>query len=386
MIPVPEPLQPGATIGLLGGGQLAQMLVLAGHAMGFRFMVFDPDTNCSAALAGAKQITASYTDSEALAKLADSCQVVTYEFENVDAEAVSWLEERVDLPQGSEILRIAQNRLTEKKSLAELKILIPPYQKITSEYELLHAMETFGELKLKTVTGGYDGKGQVRVSDTEQIPDAFNTLSQAKTEIVAEQFVLFEKEISVIVARNRLGEVRCFPVAENVHEKNILTVSRIPARLVSKVSEQAQLIAKKIAVGLELVGVLGVEMFVLPGGKLLVNELAPRPHNSGHFTQNACATSQFEQHLRAITNLPLGSTELHKPAVMLNILGEHLPMLLKKLKDLPPEAKLHLYGKQECRYGRKMGHLNLTSDPLESLLDPLLKLGIWNEALLSRML
>ena len=247
-------------------------------------------------------------------------------------------------------------------------------------------METFGELKLKTVTGGYDGKGQVRVSDTEQIPDAFNTLSQAKTEIVAEQFVLFEKEISVIVARNRLGEVRCFPVAENVHEKNILTVSRIPARLVSKVSEQAQLIAKKIAVGLELVGVLGVEMFVLPGGKLLVNELAPRPHNSGHFTQNACATSQFEQHLRAITNLPLGSTELHKPAVMLNILGEHLPMLLKKLKDLPPEAKLHLYGKQECRYGRKMGHLNLTSDPLESLLDPLLKLGIWNEALLSRML
>jgi 5-(carboxyamino)imidazole ribonucleotide synthase len=386
MIPVPEPLQPGATIGLLGGGQLAQMLVLAGHAMGFRFMVFDPDPNCSAALAGAKQITASYTDSEALAKLADSCQVVTYEFENVDAEAVSWLEERVDLPQGSEILRIAQNRLTEKKSLAQLKIPIPPYQKITTEYELVHAMETFGELKLKTVTGGYDGKGQVRVSDTEQIPDAFNTLSQAKTEIVAEQFVLFEKEISVIVARNRLGEVRCFPVAENVHEKNILTVSRIPARLVSKVSEQAQLIAKKIAVGLELVGVLGVEMFVLPGGKLLVNELAPRPHNSGHFTQNACATSQFEQHLRAITNLPLGSTELHKPAVMLNILGEHLPMLLKKLKDLPPEAKLHLYGKQECRYGRKMGHLNLTSDPLESLLDPLLKLGIWNEALLSRML
>lgn len=290
----PEPLQPGATIGLLGGGQLAQMLVLAGHAMGFRFMVLEPNPDCPAALAGAEQITASYTDPEALAKLADSCQLVTYEFENVDAEAVSWLEKRVDVPQGSEILRIAQNRLREKKTLVRLNIPVAPFQKITTENELSLALKSLGELMLKTVTGGYDGKGQVRISKVEQIPEAFSTLYSTKTEIVAEQFVSFEREVSVIVARNRLGEISCFPVAENVHEKNILTISRIPARLDSRVREQAQLLAKQIAEGLELVGVLAVEMFVLPDGKLMVNELAPRPHNSGHFTLNDCATSQFE--------------------------------------------------------------------------------------------
>ena len=386
MIPVPEPLQPGSTIGLLGGGQLAQMLVLSGHAMGFRFIALDPNPNCPAALVGAEQITASYTDSEALAKLADSSQVVTYEFENVDAEAVAWLEEKVDLPQGSELLRISQNRLREKTCLEQLNIPVSPFQEIKNENEVSQAFEVLGKLMLKTVTGGYDGRGQVLISDKEQIPAALSVLSKAKTEIIAEQFVQFEKEVSVIVARNRLGEISCFPPAENLHKKNILTISRIPARLVSKVTEQAQLIAKNIAEGLELVGVLGVEMFVLPNGKLLVNEIAPRPHNSGHFTQNACVTSQFEQHLRAITNMPMGSTELHKPAVMLNILGEHLPLLLKKLKDLPPKAKLHLYGKHDCRPGRKMGHLNLMSDSLETLLNPLQKLGIWDEALLSRML
>ena len=320
MIPVPEPLQPGSTIGLLGGGQLAQMLVLSGHAMGFRFIALDPNPNCPAALVGAEQITASYTDSEALAKLADSSQVVTYEFENVDAEAVAWLEERVDLPQGSELLRISQNRLREKTCLEQLNIPVAHFQEIKNENEVSQAFEVLGKLMMKTVTGGYDGRGQVLISDKEQIPEAFSVLSKAKTEIIAEQFVQFEKEVSVIVARNRLGEISCFPPAENLHKKNILIISRIPARLVPKVTEQAQLIAKQIAEGLELVGVLGVEMFVLPDGKLLVNEITPRPHNSGHFTQNACVTSQFEQHLRAITNMPMGSTELHKPAVMLNIL------------------------------------------------------------------
>ncbi len=243
----------------------------------------------------------------------------------------------MDLPQGSELLRISQNRLREKTFLEKLAVQVSPFQKITTENDVLEAFDALGELMLKTVTGGYDGRGQARISRTEQIPDAFAALNQAKTEIIAEQFVLFEREISVIVARNRLGEIRCFTPVENLHKKNILTISRIPARLVSEVSEQAQNVAKKIAEGLELVGVLGVEMFVLADGELLVNEIAPRPHNSGHFTQNACVTSQFEQHLRAITNLPLGSTELYKPAVMLNILGEHLPLLLEKLKDLPPE-------------------------------------------------
>ena len=386
MTSVPEPLLPGSTIGLLGGGQLAQMLVLAGHSMGFRFIVLDPTPNCPAELAGAKQITASYDDFNALAELADACDVVSYEFENVNADSVAWLEERVDLPQGSELLRISQNRLREKTFLQKLAVPVAPFQKIITEKDIFDAFDMLGGLMLKTVTGGYDGRGQARISHAAQIPEAFSVLSQAKTEIVAEQFVAFEREISVIVARNRLAEIRSFTPAENLHKKNILTISRIPARLVPEVSEQAQITAKKIAEGLELVGVLGVEMFVLPDGKLLVNEIAPRPHNSGHFTQNACVTSQFEQHLRAITNLPLGSTELYKPALMLNILGEHLPLLLEKLKDLPSTAKLHLYGKQDCRPGRKMGHLNLTSDSLESLLDPLQKLGVWDSDLLSKML
>jgi 5-(carboxyamino)imidazole ribonucleotide synthase len=386
MTSVPEPLLPGSSIGLLGGGQLAQMLVLAGHAMGFRFIVLDPTPNCPAALAGAKQITAAYDDFDALAELADACDVVSYEFENVNADSVAWLEERVYLPQGSQLLRISQNRLSEKTFLEKLAVPVAPFQKIITEKDVADAFDMLGGLILKTVTGGYDGRGQARISNTEQIPEAFSVLSQAKTEIVAEQFVKFEREISVIVARNCLGESRCFTPAENLHKKNILNISRIPARLVPEVSEQAQTVAKKIAEGLELVGVLGVEMFVLQDGKLLVNEIAPRPHNSGHFTQNACVTSQFEQHLRAITNLPLGSTELHKPALMLNILGEHLPLLLEKLKELPPEAKLHLYGKQECRAGRKMGHLNLTSDSLESLRAPLLKLNVWDAALLNKML
>ena len=386
MTSVPEPLLPGSMVGLLGGGQLAQMLVLAGHAMGFRFIVLDPAPNCPAALVGAKQITSAYDDFEALAELADACDVVSYEFENVNADAVAWLEERVDLPQGSQLLRISQNRIREKTFLEELAVPVAPFQKIITEKDVSAAFDMLGGLMLKTVTGGYDGRGQARISSTAQIPEAFSALSQAKTEIVAEQFVPFEMEISVIVTRNRLGEIRCFTPAENLHKKNILTISRIPARLVSEVSEQAQNVAKKIAEGLELVGVLGVEMFVLPDGKLQVNEIAPRPHNSGHFTQNACVTSQFEQHLRAITNLTLGSTELDKPALMLNILGEHLPLLLEKLKDLPPEAKLHLYGKQDCRSGRKMGHLNLTSDSLESLLEPLQNIGVWDADLLNKML
>ncbi|MBS1256741.1 MAG: N5-carboxyaminoimidazole ribonucleotide synthase [Deltaproteobacteria bacterium] len=383
---VPEPLQPGALIGILGGGQLAQMLVLAGHAMSFRFMVLDPNPNCPAALAGAEQITANYDDRHALTVLADSCKVVTFEFENVDAHAVAWLEERVDLPQGSQILRISQNRLKEKAFLERLKIPIAPYKKISTVNHLSQAFEQFDKLILKTATGGYDGKGQVLVSGSEQIPHAFNELHDADTEIVAEQYVPFEKEVSVIVARNRLGEVRCFPVAENLHQKNILIISRIPARLIPAVAEQAQIIAKQVAEGLDLKGVLCIEMFVLADGELVVNELAPRPHNSGHFTQNACATSQFEQHIRAITNLPLGLTDTCQSAVMLNILGQHLPLLLKKLKHLPPEAKLHLYGKQETRTGRKMGHLNFVSESPDTLLKSLIKLGIWEESLLTRML
>ncbi len=219
MISVPEPLQPGTMIGILGGGQLAQMLILAGHAMGFRFIVLDPNPNCPANLVGAAQITAAYDDQEALAELAASCVVVTYEFENVNADSVSWLEERVDLPQGSELLRISQNRLREKTFLEKLAVQVSPFQKITTEKDVLDAFAVLGELMLKTVTGGYDGRGQTRISRTEQIPEAFSALSKAKTEIVAEQFVPFEREISVMVGRNRLGEIRCFTPVENLQKK-----------------------------------------------------------------------------------------------------------------------------------------------------------------------
>ncbi len=379
-------LMPGSFIGLLGGGQLARMLILAGHPLGFRFVVLDPDSEAPASQVGARHLAHSYTDKKALKELAEQCNLVTYEFENVDADSVEWLEKRVDLPQSSQLLRTAQHRLNEKKSIQNLGIGVTGFREVQTLPDLEKAFEEYGSVLLKTVSGGYDGKGQKRIRTEEEIRFAFEALHQEGIPLIAEEYQSFERELSVVVARSRFGEVRCFPVSENLHHQNILTICRIPARLSERVEKETNRIATSLAEGLGLVGVMGVEMFLLSDGDLLVNEIAPRPHNSGHFTLDACETSQFHQHLLAIAGWPLGPTELIKPTLMLNLIGEQQDKLLKNLKRLPFGAKLHLYGKKEIRPGRKMGHLNLSMENQSQLLETLKQLQVWDGEFLDRML
>lgn len=382
-----QPLPPGATIGLLGGGQLAQMLVHAGNAMGFRFVALDPNPECPAFFAGAEVIAAPYGDRAALAELAKRSDLVTYEFENVDVAGVEFLEAQVAVPQGSRLLALSQHRIREKTTLQAQGFPVTPFRVVESVAELQEAQNVLGPLMLKTVTGGYDGKGQRKITSASAVEASFGELSEKSAPpFIAEKLVEFERELSVVVARNPAGEVACFPVGENVHEKNILTLTRVPARINQQVEVQATALAQQVAHALDLVGVVGLELFLLPDQTLLVNELAPRPHNSGHYTQDACATSQFEQHLRAVANWPLGDPTLQTPVVMLNLIGGQLSGLLEQLDRLPANAHPHLYHKHEAREGRKMGHLNLTCTDPKAVLETLNSFGIWTPSLLKNAL
>jgi len=363
---ITRPILPGATIGVLGGGQLGRMLVHAGSRMGYRFVTLDPapDSPCGQV---ARQIVASYSDVEAARELARLSDVITYEFENVDAEVAALLEKESYVPQGSRLLHTTQHRLREKRAVEAAGARVAPYAEVTNRDSLLEAVSRLGlPAVLKTATGGYDGKGQWVLRRTEDIEPAWYEASRAGTELVLEAFVPFVKEISVIAARRPSGEIRTFPPAENVHVNNILHMSIVPARISDSVRSEAESLAVRIAESMGVVGLIAVEMFVTENGTLYVNELAPRPHNSGHYTMEACRTSQFEQHIRAICDLPLGDTALLTPVVMVNVLGEHLPELMQWLpshdeeaEKLGLEVKVHLYGKTEARPGRKMGHLNV---------------------------
>lgn len=323
------PIGPGATIGVLGGGQLGRMLALAGTNLGYRFVTLDPtpESPCGQV---AQQIVADYADKEAAKELAQRSDVITYEFENVDSEVAALLEELSLVPQGSKLLYTTQHRLREKKAIEAAGVKVAPYAEIGSEAELREAVKRLGiPSVLKTATGGYDGKGQWVIRSEAEIAEAYKTLSKSKSELVLEQFIRFDKELSVIAARNPRGEIRTFPAAENVHVDNILHLSIVPARIPEDIQQEAERLAAQIAESLEAVGLLAVEMFLTESGELFVNELAPRPHNSGHYTLEACTTSQFEQHIRAVCNLPLGEVRLLSPVVMVNVLGEHLePVVL----------------------------------------------------------
>ncbi|MFA0782427.1 5-(carboxyamino)imidazole ribonucleotide synthase, partial [Fervidibacter sacchari] len=349
---------PGSTIGIFGGGQLGRMTAIAAKRMGYRVIVLDPTPDCPAGQVADDEITAPYTDVTAAKELARQCAVVTAEFENVPADTLEAIEPIVPVRPASRILRIAQNRIAEKTFLAEHGFPVPNFRPVRSREDLLRAVSEIGcPAVLKTATGGYDGKGQVRIEHPDEAEKAWERLG--KVDCVLEEFVLLEREVSVIVARNLRGEEAVYPVAENTHSRHILDTSVMPARISPDLAKQAQELAQAIARELELIGLLCVEMFVAQDGRLLVNELAPRPHNSGHQTFDAAVTSQFEQLVRAICNLPLGSTELYRPAAIANLLGDLWeggePNWVKALEL--PEVKLHLYGKAEPRPGRKMGHL-----------------------------
>ncbi|NTZ20220.1 5-(carboxyamino)imidazole ribonucleotide synthase [Paenibacillus sp. JMULE4] len=367
-------LAPGATIGILGGGQLGRMLALAGRAMGYRFVTLDPMPDAPCGQVADRQIVAEYYDAAAARQLAEQSDVITYEFENVDAGVTSLLMAESYVPQGSRLLYTTQHRLREKRAIEAAGVKVAPYAEIKNEEELREAVRRFGTpCVLKTATGGYDGKGQWIIRSLEEVHEAYDALSKAKTELVLEQFIRFEKEISVIAARSPRGEVKVFPPAENVHVNNILHLSIVPARAPEAVLKKAEAMARQIAEELDVIGLIAVEMFLTADGELYVNELAPRPHNSGHYTMDACRTSQFEQHIRAICNLPLGDTALLSSVVMVNVLGEHVQPLLDWIVNAESErvvpgvtAKLHLYGKHEAKTGRKMGHVNLLSETVEA--------------------
>lgn len=372
-------VKPGATIGILGGGQLGRMMALAGRAMGYRFISMDPTDHSPCGQVCDEQVVASFHDVEAARRLAERSDVITYEFENVDARVAEALESTSFVPQGSELLRITQHRIREKTMIQSLGIPVAPFRTVSSLEDLQRAVDELGlPAVMKTATGGYDGKGQFVLRETDDLQKAFDRLSRTGAELIVEQFVPFIKEVSVIAARSLSGELATFPMAENIHRDNILHASIVPARTSERVQKQAEAIARTIAERLGVVGLIAVEMFVTADEKVYVNELAPRPHNSGHYTMDACITSQFEQHLRAICNLPLGSTRLLTPVVMVNILGEHLQPVLDKLEELPPACKLHLYGKSESIVKRKMGHINVLAESVEEAWKSIDSLGIWD--------
>jgi 5-(carboxyamino)imidazole ribonucleotide synthase len=378
---------PGSTIGVLGGGQLGRMLATAGAHMGYRFVTLDPTPDSPCGLVSAEQVTAAYDDAAAARQLARHSDVITYEFENVDAEVAAMLMSESYVPQGSELLRTTQHRLREKRAIEAAGVRVAPYREIASADALREAVRELGlPSVLKTATGGYDGKGQWVIRDAAEIDAAYAELSRAKTELVLEQFIRFDKEISVIAARSPRGEVRTFPPAENVHMDNILHLSIVPARIPDTVSRKAELLAVRIAESLDVIGLIAVEMFLTADGELFVNELAPRPHNSGHYTMDACTTSQFEQHIRAICNVPLAPARMLSPVVMVNVLGEHVEPLLQWFGDPAAAAaaeelgvvpKLHLYGKQEAKVKRKMGHVNVLASDVEQALTWIDRTTIW---------
>lgn len=370
-------IQPGQTIGIIGGGQLGRMMGLAAKEAGFKIAVLDPTKNSPCGQIADIEIVASYNDEEALNELSTVSDVITFEFENIDYEGLKRLTEKAYVPQGAELVRITQNRINEKAEIQAAGAPVASYVAATTYEELVQKIDEVGfPCIVKTAFGGYDGKGQVKLETKEQIEEAEELFTHSSC--IAEAFVPFEKEISVIIQRNPAGETYCLPIAENIHKHHILHESIVPARVDQAVLEQAENAANKIATHLELVGTLAVEMFVLPDGKIIINELAPRPHNSGHYSIEACNISQFHQHVRAVCGWPLRQPKLWAPSIMVNVLGEHVEPLKQRVADYP-DWSIHLYGKAEAKEKRKMGHVTIMTDDVEATLQDIEESAVWQD-------
>ncbi|MFT6675397.1 MAG: 5-(carboxyamino)imidazole ribonucleotide synthase [Sulfitobacter sp.] len=349
-----DPLALGSTIGILGGGQLGRMLSVAAARLGFKTHIFEPGANPPAGHVADAVTTAAYDDHAALRAFAQTCDVVTFEFENVPTEALDLIETLVAIRPGREALRISQDRLTEKTFLQGLGLAVAPFADVPDAEALQAAVATIGTPAiLKTRRFGYDGKGQSRLRSPQDAQTALADMAGAPA--VLEGFVDFTHEVSVIAARSPLGDVACFDPGENVHRDGILHMTTIPARLSAAQRMDAVLMAAKILNALDYVGVLGVEIFVTDTG-LVVNEIAPRVHNSGHWTQNGCTVDQFEQHIRAVTGWPLGDGSRHADIEMENLIGDDMDRVPDLMKER--DCAVHLYGKAEVKAGRKMGHVN----------------------------
>jgi 5-(carboxyamino)imidazole ribonucleotide synthase len=342
------------TIGIIGGGQLGRMLAMAAARLNFRTVILEPQADSPAAQVANQQITAAYDDSAALAELARLCDVVTYEFENVPVTAAETLAASVPVYPPPKALEVAQDRLTEKRFLNASGIETARFHAVDSQTDLEAALADFGgEGVLKTRRLGYDGKGQKVYRKGESADGGYQALGSVP--LILESFVPFVREISIIAARSTEGEVRCYDPTENVHRNGILHTSTQPAAITPETARAAREAATKLLDGLAYVGVVGMEFFVLEDGSLIANEIAPRVHNSGHWTEAACIVSQFEQHIRAVASLPLGDTVRHSDCVMTNLIGDDIDSVPAWLSK--PNVLVHLYGKTEARPGRKMGHV-----------------------------
>ncbi|RLJ81669.1 5-(carboxyamino)imidazole ribonucleotide synthase [Planococcus citreus] len=368
---------PGQTIGIIGGGQLGRMMALAAKEAGFKIAVLDPGMDSPTGQVADIQIVAPFNDSEALEELAEVSDVITYEFENIDVEGLRHLAEIAYMPQGAELIGVTQNRIFEKKEIREAGVPVADYIEASTFEELKSRIETLDyPFVVKTARGGYDGKGQQIVENADQLSEAEALFQNG--DCVAEAFIDFTMEISVVIQRNTLGETAILPIGENIHKHHILHQTIVPARVGEETLTKAKKAAEAIAEHLQMVGTLAVEMFVLRDGEILVNELAPRPHNSGHYSIEATNISQFHQHIRAICGWPLREPKLWSSAVMVNVLGEHVAPLTTKIAHYP-DWSIHLYGKDEAKHKRKMGHVTILTEDIDRTLNEIDASGIWPE-------
>ena len=370
-------IYPGQTIGIIGGGQLGRMMAVAAKEAGFKIAVLEPTMDSPCGQVADIRIVAPYDDEAALEELAEVSDVITYEFENIDYEGLKRLTEIAYVPQGAELIRITQDRITEKAAIVRAGCPVAPYIVAETYEQLVEQINSLGfPCIVKTARGGYDGKGQQLLNSKEDLPLCEQLFEHSHC--IAEGFVSFAKEISVIVQRNGDGDTKCFPVGENIHVNHILHETIVPARIEAHTTEKAIEAAMKIADHLQLIGTLAIEMFVLENGEILINECAPRPHNSGHYSIEGCNISQFTQHIRAICGWPLRQPKLWSPTIMVNLLGQHVVPLTNSISKYP-DWSIHLYGKSEAKVNRKMGHVTIMTDDLKAILKQIDDSGIWSE-------
>ncbi|EFA22558.1 5-(carboxyamino)imidazole ribonucleotide synthase [Bifidobacterium gallicum] len=367
-------LQPGAVIGIVGGGQLGRMMALSARYMGLNVGVLDPTPNCPAAQVADFQVTADYDDHAAIRELAERSDVLTYEFENVDADALDAVRDIVAIPQGTDLLRVTQNRIAEKTFINEHGIETAPWRAVNNRAQLDEALAELGyPAVLKTAEGGYDGHGQIVLRGPDDLAQVW--ADDEFPQAILEGFVDFAFEASVLVSGNGERYVT-FPIVRNIHRNNILHMTLAPAQVDEAVAAQAERLALALAEGFQLAGTLAIELFVTPDGRVLVNELAPRPHNSGHYTIEACSFDQFDTHVRGIAGWPLAQPELLRPAVMVNVLGQHVEGVQQAAAE-QPQWHVHDYGKAEGRTNRKMGHVTVLCDNPQTAAHELDNTGIW---------
>ncbi|MCD8053090.1 MAG: 5-(carboxyamino)imidazole ribonucleotide synthase [Lachnospiraceae bacterium] len=360
-------------IGIIGGGQLGKMMILDGKRLDTQFAILDPTEHCPAHSIADRHVVADFDDVDAILRMAEGVDVVTYEFEHISVEALRRLEaEGHKVYPSAETLSRIQNKLVQKRWLTKHEIPVPAFRPVDGVEDIHAAAEEYGyPIMLKTCTGGYDGKGNAMIGTENEIAEAYESLGAGKLPLMVEECIDFEKEVSILACRSENGEMAVFPVAENVHHNSILDETTVPAVISEASAREAMEVAKACLQAFDACGMLCIELFVTREGHILVNELAPRPHNSGHYTIEGCYTSQYEQHVRAILGMPLGNPNLIRPTAMKNLIGDRNGQAeLTGLEEAYrfPNVKVHIYGKEQVKVGRKMGHITATGETLEEAL------------------